>query len=159
MAKAIQLDFSPRDHEAELRQGLADAPVEHAEAILEFIELIEVLHQQKVLSTLRGAIGARDNLVTCLSAAAAQPESIRALRNLLALSKILSRIDPGLLDAVDRTMENLSGGRGEPNAQKAPGWLQIGKLLWSPPARRALFAGGLILAGIGLHLEKQRRSR
>ena len=42
MAKAIQLDFPARDRKAELQQRLAEAPVEHAEAILELMELLEV---------------------------------------------------------------------------------------------------------------------
>jgi len=154
MAKAIQLDLPVRDREAELHQRLTDGTVEHAEAILEFLELLEVLRKHKVLSTLRGAAGAGPNLITYVSAAAAQPESIRAMRNLITLSKVLSSIDPDMLDTVVQSVAKSLGDL----PKRPPGLLKIVKTLWSPPARRALFAAGLLLTGIGYALEKRRRS-
>ena len=63
MAKAIQVDFPVRDHKAELQMRLAEAPTEHAAAILELLELLDVLHERNVLSTIRGAVGAGDDLI------------------------------------------------------------------------------------------------
>ncbi len=48
MAKAIQVDFPVRDHKAELQMRLAEAPTEHAAAILELLELLDVLHERNV---------------------------------------------------------------------------------------------------------------
>jgi len=156
MAKAIQLDLPARDRRAELQKRLAEAPAEHAEAILEFLELLEVLHQQNVLSTIRGAVGAGDSLVTSVSKAMAQPESVRAMRNLIALSRILGRIDPELIHAVEKSMAVLPGNAQPDGRPRIPSLLQIAKLWWSPSVRRSLFAGGLLLAGVGLYLEKRR---
>lgn len=156
MAKAIQLDIPARDRQAELQKRLAEAPAEHAEAILEFLDLLEVLHQQNVLATIRGAIGAGDSLVTSVSKAMAQPESVRAIRNLIALSRILGRIDPELLRVIETSMANLPG-NGQPDGRpRTPGLLQIAKVWWSPSVRRSLFAAGFLLAGVGLYLEKRR---
>ncbi|MGC2639752.1 MAG: hypothetical protein WA294_21390 [Acidobacteriaceae bacterium] len=155
MAKPIQLDFPARDHEAEMRQRLADAPAEHAAAILEFLELLDLLHEQRVLTTLRGAVGAGNDIAGYLAHATAQPESIRALRNAITLAKMLGEIDPELLDAIHRSLPKRHGEPGgEP--EKVPGLFRIAKTLWSPPVRRALFAGALVLAGIGTYLERTR---
>lgn len=156
MAKAIQLDFPARDRPAELRQRLADGQIEHAEAILEFIELLEVLRKHNVMATLRGAVGARENLITYISEAAAKPESVRGMRNLIALSKILGRIDPELLDAIGDSMAALQR---DVRTARPPGFLRVARTWWSPPSRRALLAAGLLLGGIGCALEKNWRSR
>jgi hypothetical protein len=59
MAKPIQVDFPVRDHKAELQMRLAEAPTEHAAAILELLDLLDTLHQRNVLTTLRGPHHAR----------------------------------------------------------------------------------------------------
>lgn len=153
MAKPIQLDFPARDREAEVRQRLADAPVEHAAAILEFLELLEVLHERRILSTLRGAAGAGPELAGYLAHATAQPESIRALRNAITLAKMLGEIDPELLEAVQKSIARTGAER----EQGAPGMWRIVKTLWSPPVRTALFAGAVVLAGVGTYLESRGR--
>jgi uncharacterized protein YjgD (DUF1641 family) len=157
MAKPIQLDFPARDHHAELLQRLADAPAQHAAAILEFLELLEELHRRNVLSTLRGAVGAGGDLVGQLSQAAAQPESVRAMRNAIALAKILSQIDPDLIGAIQKAIASESPAhRNSGNA--TPSLWKIAKTLGSPKLRRALFAGALVLVAVGGYLEK-RQSR
>lgn len=155
MAKPIQLDFPARDRQAELRQRLADAPVEHAEAIVDFLELLEVLHREDVFSTLRGLVGAGDHIIAQVSQAAAQPESIRALRNLLALTKILGQIDPELIEAVGRSMPPQFRDRNARRHTPPPSIWRIIKTFWSPPVQRALFAGGLMLAGIGYYMSNK----
>ncbi|MGA7522483.1 MAG: hypothetical protein WBW84_08365 [Acidobacteriaceae bacterium] len=158
MAKPIQLDFPPRNHQAELQQRLAEAPAEHAAAILEFYELLEVLHEQKVLATLRGAVAAGDDLVSHLAQAAAQPETIRAMRNFIALTKIFGQIDPELFEAMQRSIPPQFKDRNLRRQTPPPSLWAIARTLWSPPVRRALFAGGLMLAGIGYYMNKERPS-
>jgi uncharacterized protein YjgD (DUF1641 family) len=158
MAKPIQLDFPPRDHQAELQQRLAQAPAEHAAAILEFYELLEVLHEQKVLAALRGAVAAGDDLVGHLAQAAAQPETIRALRNFIALTKIFGQIDPELFEAVECSLPPQFKDRNLRRQTPPPSLWSIVRTLGSPPVRRALFAGGLMLAGIGYYMNKDRPS-
>ena len=158
MAKPIQIDFPTRDHRSELQQRLADAPAEHAAALLDLLELIDEMHKRNVLSTLRGAVGAGDSLVSYVAHAAAQPESIRAMRNLLAISKILGQIDPELIEAVERSIPPQLRDRNLRRSTPAPSLFAIARTFWSPPVRRALMATGLVLAGIGYYMNKERAS-
>lgn len=155
MAKPIQLDFPARDRRAEVQQRLAEAPAEHAAAILEFLELLEVLHERKVLSTLRGAFGAGGDLAGYIAHASAQPESIRALRNAITIAKILGQIDPELLEAIQQSVPQRSADQLQ---SRAPGLWRTIRILSSPSARRTIFAAGLILVGIGKYLERSRRN-
>lgn len=158
MAKPIQLDFPARNHQAELRQRLENAPAEHAAALLEFYELLEVLHRQKVLTTLRGAVAAGDDLVSHVAKAAAEPETVRALRNLIALSKILGQIDPEVFSAIERSIPPAFKNRDLRRQTPPPSIWKIIRTFWSPPVQRVLFAFGLTLAGIGYYMNKERPS-
>ncbi len=155
MAKAIQVDFPVRDHKAELQMRLAEAPTEHAAAILELLELLDVLHERNVLSTIRGAVGASDDLIGHISKAAAQPESIRALRNLLAAFKIVGQIDPEIIEAVGRSIPPEFKDRNVRRGTPKPSLWKIVRTFWSPPVQRLLFAWGLMLAGIGHYMNKE----
>lgn len=154
MAKPIQLDFPARDRQAELQQRLAEAPVEHAEAILEFLDLLQVLHEKNVLATLHGAVAAGDDLVTLIAQAAAQPESIRAMRNFLALSKLFGKLDPALIESIERSITPQLMDRDLHVPAPPPSLWKIARTFWSPPVRRALFAAGLVLAGIGCYMSQ-----
>ena len=158
MAKPIQLDFPTRNRELELRQRLERAPVEHAEAILDFIDLLEELHRHNVLNTLRGAVGAGDHIFSTVSNSAAQPETIRALRNFIALTKLLGKIDPELIEAVQRAIPPELQDSRLRRSTRPPSILAIARTFWSPPVRRALMATGLVLAGIGYYMNKERPS-
>ncbi len=155
MAKPVQIDFPVRDHKAELQQRLAEAPTEHAAAILELLDLLDVLHQRNVLTTLRGAVGAGGELVGYVAHAAAQPESIRAMRNLLAMAKIIGQIDPELIDAVQRSIPPQFKDRNARRETPAPSFWKMLRTFWSPPVQRVLFAWGLMLSGIGHYLNKE----
>jgi uncharacterized protein YjgD (DUF1641 family) len=158
MAKPIQLDFPTRNRELELRYRLEQAPIEHAEAILEFIELLEELHRHNVLNTLRGAVGAGDKIVGTLSNSAAQPETLRAMRNFIALTKLFGKIDPELIEAVQRAIPPELQDSRQRRSTRPPSILAIARTFWSPPVRRALMATGLVLAGIGYYMNKERPS-
>ncbi len=155
MAKAIQLDFPARDATAEWQQRLAAAPVEHAAAIIEFLELLEVLRKHNVLSTIRGAVGAGGDLIGHLAKAAAQPDTIRALRNMIAVAKIFSQIDPELIEAAGKSIPPELKDRNARLQTPPPGIWRTIRVLGSAPASRVLFATGVMLAGIGYHMNKE----
>jgi uncharacterized protein YjgD (DUF1641 family) len=156
MAKPIQLDFPARDRQAELQKRLAEAPVEHAEAILDFLDLLDVLHREDVLSTLRGLVGAGDDLVGHIAKAAAQPESIRAIRNFLSLSKLFGKLDPELIESIERSITPQLTDRNLRRQSPTPSLWKIARTFWSPPVRRALLATGFVLAGIGYYMNHER---
>jgi uncharacterized protein YjgD (DUF1641 family) len=81
MARPISLELPPRDPRQELRKRLDEAPIEHAEALLDSWELLQQLHDHGVLQLLRGALGASDKLIEIAVDAAKSDESVRAIRN------------------------------------------------------------------------------
>jgi uncharacterized protein YjgD (DUF1641 family) len=97
MARPIGLDVAPRDPREELRRRLEQAPGQHAEALLESYELLQLLHNSGVLRLLRGALGSGDMLLETAVNAAKSEEAIRGLRNAITLAKMLGTINPDLL--------------------------------------------------------------
>jgi uncharacterized protein YjgD (DUF1641 family) len=97
MARPISLELPPRDPRQELRKRLDEAPIEHAEALLDSWELLQQLHNHGVLELLRGALGASDKLIETAVDAIKSDESVRAMRNALILGKMLGSINPEVL--------------------------------------------------------------
>jgi uncharacterized protein YjgD (DUF1641 family) len=110
MAQPIALTKPTRDPRQELLDRLAQAPAEHAAALLDAYELLQEMHSHGVLSTLRGALHAGDKIVETAAAEANSQQSIRAMRNGILLFQMLSSIDPevlqGTCDAVSQTFGN-----------------------------------------------------
>jgi uncharacterized protein YjgD (DUF1641 family) len=100
MARPMALELPPRDPREELRKRLAEAPVEHAEALLDSYALLGKLHEHGVFELLRGALGASDKLIEAAVDAAKSDEAIRAIRNAMILGKILGAINPDVLHSV-----------------------------------------------------------
>jgi uncharacterized protein YjgD (DUF1641 family) len=109
MARPIGLEVAPRDPREELRARLAQAPVQHAEALLESYELLQQLHDSGVLRLLRGALSSGDMLLETAVNAAKSEAAIRGLRNALALAKMLGTINPDLLQAFSVAMTETLG--------------------------------------------------
>lgn len=160
MAKPIQLDIPTRNREAEHRARLATLPVEHAEALADLLALAEDLRRHNVINTLRGAVGAGGELTTSLARAMAQPETARAMRNLIALAKLLGSIDPELLETVQRSLpQSWRDPAARDDTTKTPSLWRVGRTLTSPPARRALMGVGMVLAGVGLYMAREKTTR
>jgi uncharacterized protein YjgD (DUF1641 family) len=100
MARPISLELPPRDPREELRKRLDEAPIEHAEALLDSWELLQQLHDHGVFQLLRGGLGASDKLIETAVDAAKSDESVRAIRNALILGKMLGNINPEVLQCI-----------------------------------------------------------
>jgi uncharacterized protein YjgD (DUF1641 family) len=100
MARPISLELPPRDPREELHKRLEQAPVAHAEALLDSYELLQQLHDHGLLELLRGALSASDKLIETAVDAAKSPESVRAIRNAIIIGKILASINPDVLQGV-----------------------------------------------------------
>lgn len=100
MARPIPLELSPRDPREELSKRLDEAPIEHAEALLDSYELLQQLHEHGVFQLLRGALGASDKLIETAVDAAKSDESVRAMRNAMILGKMLASINPEVLQCI-----------------------------------------------------------
>src|ERR1700738_366190 len=88
-------------------ERLRNAPAEHAEALLSGYELLQLLHDRGVLNLLRGVVSGGDQLVGAVAAAIDTPESIRAIRNLVLLTKFFANIPP---DVLNRLIDTVSAG-------------------------------------------------
>src|SRR5207302_7245329 len=85
-------------------ERLRNAPAEHADAILSAYELLQILHDRGVLNLLRGLVGGGDELIGTITAAVDTPESIRAIRNFLLLTKFFAGIPPDALNSLVNTV-------------------------------------------------------
>ena len=127
-------------------ERLRNAPSEHAEALLSGYELLQVLHDRGVLNLLRGLVGGGDALIGTVTAAVDTPESIRAIRNFLLLTKFFANIPPDVLNSLADTV---SAGVAREKKHKAPGLLRLLWRLRSEDSRHAAAVGLDLLEGLG----------
>jgi uncharacterized protein YjgD (DUF1641 family) len=127
-------------------ERLQNAPAEHAEAILSGYELLQLLHDRGVLNLLRGLVGGGDELVGTIAAAVDTPESIRAIRNFLLLTKFFGNIPPDVLSSLAAT---ISAGAEREKAHKAPGLLSLLWRLRNEDSRHAAALALDLLEGLG----------
>ena len=78
---------------------------------------------------------------------AKQQESIHAIRNALALAKILGSLDPAILESVARAMASAS--EEHRNEEKPPSLWKLIRRVNSEESRRGLSFVTLMLAGLG----------
>jgi len=140
-----------RDPRIELQARLQNAPAQHAEALLAAYEVLQGLHNAGALDLMRGALGSRDKVLGVAVQAAESPQSIRALRNLLLLSNMLSEIEPEILksftQAVPRALKMMV------RQPERPGlWTLIKDFLWNQDFRHGLAAVNTMLEGLGRSL-------
>jgi uncharacterized protein YjgD (DUF1641 family) len=145
MAQPISL-LPPHQNGAGIDRHLREAPHNHAEAILSALELLQLLHDRGVLDLLRGMVSAGDQLVDTLTEAIDTPESVRAIRNFLLLTKFFASIPPDILNGLVRTATQ---GAELEKAQRAPGVLQLLGRLRSENSRHAISVTLDLLESVG----------
>jgi uncharacterized protein YjgD (DUF1641 family) len=145
MAQPIS-SLPPHQNGPGVDRHLRDAPHKHADAILSALELLQLLHDSGVLELLRGVVGAGDQLVNTLTAAADNPESLRAIRNFLLLTKFFASIPPDVLNSVVQTV--VEGAERE-KAHRPPGLLQLLRRLRSENSRHAIAVTLDLLESVG----------
>lgn len=151
MARPIGLEIAPRDPREELHKRLEQAPVAHAEALLESYELLQQLHDSGVLRLLRGTLGSGGMLLETAVNAAKSEEGIRGLRNAITLAKVLGSINPDLLQGYAHALsEALS--RESPVAEP-PGLFKLLSQYRSPETRRGIALINNFLKVLGSELK------
>jgi uncharacterized protein YjgD (DUF1641 family) len=147
MANPLPYKPASVDTRTELDNQLATAPRRHSEALLAAWELLGSAHEQGVLDALHGAIYAKDTIFGTLAQYAKQEESINAMRNAIALMKILGSLDPEILEDVAKAMAEASD---EHRAEeKPPSLWKLIRRVNSEDSRRGLSFLTLMLAGLG----------
>jgi uncharacterized protein YjgD (DUF1641 family) len=145
MAQPIAFHAPPKPAAVNLER-LRNAPAEHAEALLSGYELLQLLHDRGVLNLLRGLVGGGDALIGTIAAAVDTPESIRAIRNFLLLTKFFATIPPDVLASLAETVSN---GAKREKAHEAPGLLHLLWRLRNEDSRHAAAVILDLLEGLG----------
>ena len=127
-------------------ERLQNAPAEHADAVLSGYELLQLLHDRGVLNLLRGLVGGGDAVIGTIAAAVDTPDSIRAIRNFLLLTKFFASIPPDVLSSLADTV---STGAQREKAHKAPGLLHLLWRLRNEDSRHAVSIALDLLEGLG----------
>jgi uncharacterized protein YjgD (DUF1641 family) len=152
MARPIPLQLPPRDPREELRNRLEQAPIAHAEALLDSYELLQQLHDHGIFEILRGGFSASDKLIETAVDAAKSDEAVRAMRNAILFGKILGSIDPEVLHSVSLAVAETLGGPQKPVA-KPPGLFSLFNRFRTKEVRRSIALMSLFLQKLGGHLK------
>jgi uncharacterized protein YjgD (DUF1641 family) len=151
MAQPIRLEPPPHDPHTELASRLRAAPTEHAEAVLAAYEVLQGLHDRGVLELMRGTLGASDAIVEIAVGAANTPESIRALRNVLLLTKALGSIEPALLTDLTRAVPDAFA-QAKAEEARPPGLVKLLSTFFKKDFRRGLAVMNDLLVAFGRNL-------
>ena len=157
MARPIPLDLPKRDPREEVISRLEKAPAEHAEALLAGLEVLQGLHDQGVLEILRGVLEGGNKILEIVVEAAKTPEGIRAIRNLVILSKILGSIDPELLKKLAEAVPEVLVGEAKAQETEPPGFWEVLQILCSKNLRRGLAVVNNLLEALGKNFSIEKR--
>lgn len=156
VARPLQMP-TPNDVREELQRKLAEAPIAHAEALLSLYEFAQTLHDRGTLDLLRGLVGAGDDIIGRIAAALNSPQTIRAMRNMVALAQVMGSVDPHVFESLRDAAAEAGSKRQAPDA-KAPGMWSILKRADSEDSLRALSAITDFLESFGRHLKNSQNS-
>ena len=148
MARPIALELPPRDPREELRDRLQQAPIAHAEALLDSYELLQQLHDHGVFELLRGGFSASDKLIEAAVDAAKSDDSVRAIRNAILLGKMLAAINPEVLQSVVTAVGDTLGGPQKPPVEP-PGLFSLLNRFRTKEVRRSIALMSLFLEKLG----------
>jgi len=148
MAHQITFKPEPVDPQKELLKRVETAPRDHAEALLAAWDLLEASHQKGILDLAQGVIGGRDIIAGKLAEAANSPDGINAVRNLLALGRIVAALDPDMLYNVGRALDR-NPPRVRTADEKPPSLLSLFRQFRAEDTRRGLAYGLNLLAVVG----------
>jgi uncharacterized protein YjgD (DUF1641 family) len=151
MAKPIAFKPITVDFKADLLRRLEKAPEEHSAALLAAYNVLEAAYEEGLLDILHGMIASKETIITTLSRYASQPEGITGIRNLLTAAKILTELDPEVLDHVSRAMAQAA--LEYKLEQRPPSLFQLAKRANSEDSRRGLSFMTLILSSLGKSLK------
>jgi uncharacterized protein YjgD (DUF1641 family) len=152
MAQPISLEVAARDPRKELLARLESAPLEHAEALLESYELLQQLHDKRIFTLLRGALSAGDKIVEDAVSVAESPESIRAIRNAIILSKTLGSIDPQFLQCFATAVSETMGSERKRPLAEPPGLFSLLAQFRQAAVRRSIALVNRFLNTLGRQL-------
>lgn len=147
MANPLPYKPASVDPRTELDSQIAAAPKQRGEALVAAWDLLETAHDEGILDALHGAVYAKDKIFGTIAEYAKEQESVNALRNGIALLKILGSIDPEILEGVAKAMAEAS--EEHRNEERPPSLWKLIRRVNSEESRRGLSFLTLMLAGLG----------
>jgi uncharacterized protein YjgD (DUF1641 family) len=145
---AFQMKADPK---VDLERRLAVAPREHAEALLVAWDLLQAAHDQGLLDMAHGAVAAKDEIFATLAKYGRTPEGVAAVRNGIALLRVLMSVDPDLLDRLARAAE---GAHAEHRREeKAPSLWTLMRRMTCEDSRRGFSFMTLLVSSLGKALK------
>jgi uncharacterized protein YjgD (DUF1641 family) len=148
MAKPLLFKPAPDDSRDELQTRLQNAPVEHAEAVLAGYQVLQGLHDAGALELLGGLLGSGDKVLQVAVDATRTPESVRIIRNLVVLSKMLGEIDPDIFEGIVQALPEAMH-KAKAQGQEPPGLLGTLNQFRSKDLRRGIVAINRLLEAWG----------
>jgi uncharacterized protein YjgD (DUF1641 family) len=138
MARPIALEMSNANARNELVLRMEEAPEQHAEAVLAGFEVLQELHDRRVLELLRGFLGGSDKILESLVEAMNTPDATRSIRNLIVLAKVFGSIDPELLKRFAQVLPETLASVARAEQLKAPGTWDALRMICSKDFRHGL---------------------
>ncbi len=157
MARPIPLELPKRDPRQELHSRLEQAPVDHAEAVLDSFEVLQGLHNQGVLELLRGMLGGGGKILEIVVQATKTPEAVRGIRNLLIMTKVLGSIEPELLEKFAQAIPDALVGMSKAELTEPLGFWGVLKIFGSKNLRRGLAVVNNLLEAWGRNFSTQKK--
>jgi len=147
MASPISFKPLPVDPHKELMDRVQAAPRDHAEALLVAWDLLQTSHDKGFLDLALGLMGGRDVIAGKLAEAGKSEEGVNALRNALAVGRILAAFDPDMLQRMARSFE--ADGDAPKLEKKPPSLWQVFRRMTSEDGRRGLGFITALLTKVG----------
>jgi uncharacterized protein YjgD (DUF1641 family) len=104
MAQGIPFAPPPRDPREELIRKLDKAPQEHAEALLDSYDILQLLRDKGILELTKGVLGSGEKVLEVLTKTLETEEAISLLRNLIILVKLVGGLNPEVLEEVQTAL-------------------------------------------------------
>jgi uncharacterized protein YjgD (DUF1641 family) len=151
---ANPIAFQPKvaDPRINLQRRLEAAPEEHAEALLVLWDLLQAAHDEGLLDTAHGLVTAKDTILGKLAEGAKGPEGVAAIRNGIALAKILAAVDPDVLDTLASAMETAA--REHHREEKVPSLWELMRRMTTEESRRGFSFMTLVVSSVGKALKR-----
>ena len=147
MASPISFKPLPVDPHKELMDRVQAAPRDHAEALLVAWDLLQTSHDKGFLDLALGLMGGRDVIAGKLAEAGKSEEGVNALRNALAVGRILAAFDPDMLQRMARSFE--TDGDAPRVEKKPPSLWRLFRRATSEDGRRGIGFATALLVKLG----------